>query len=398
MRAGSLFSGIGGFDLALERAGVEVAWQVELDDHCRRVLARHWPDVARYRDVRHVHQQRRARCPNCLPAVDVLVGGFPCQDVSVAGRRAGLAGERSGLWFEFHRLAAQLRPRWVVIENVPGLLSSNGGRDFGVIIRGLVELGYGVAWRVLDAQYFGVAQRRRRVFVVGCLGDPARAAQVLLEPESCGGHPPPRREARARVAGTLAGGPTGPRGPGHGARSGQTKDDNLVNAFVGHAGRNDPNAETFVPALTPCLPAYGGPRGTTNNPQFDDRAIIVGALTGHKDRGGWRAGPDGAAANQIVAAPLTDDPYADRAAEESNLAQAMSVRRLTPTECERLQGFPDGWTALESDSARYRMLGNAVAVPVVEWIARRLVHLTPNPTPRFEARTEAAEGAARREA
>ena len=187
MRLGSLFTGIGGFDLAFERAGFELAWQVEIDEHCRRVLERHWPEVRRHRDVRHVHDERAARCPGCLSAVDVLAGGFPCQDVSVAGRRAGLAGERSGLWFEFHRLAAHLRPRWVVIENVPGLLSSNGGRDFGVIVRGLVELGYGVAWRVLDAQYFGVAQQRRRVFVVGCLGDRPVPPRYFLSPRAAAG-------------------------------------------------------------------------------------------------------------------------------------------------------------------------------------------------------------------
>src|SRR5215469_1278032 len=124
MRYGSLFAGIGGFDLALERAGMECAWQVEIDDACNRVLARHWPDVRRYRDVRVVHVAGDCACSGCLADVDVLVGGFPCQDVSVAGRRAGLAGERSGLWFEFARIAdAVLGPGgWILIENVPGLL------------------------------------------------------------------------------------------------------------------------------------------------------------------------------------------------------------------------------------------------------------------------------------
>ena len=128
---GSLFSGIGGFDLGFERAGMECAWQVETDIRARGVLARHWPEVERYEDVRNVGR-------NDLRAVDVVCGGFPCQDVSIAGRRAGLAGERSGLWFEFHRVLDELRPRWCIIENVPGLLSSNAGRDFATILSGLV--------------------------------------------------------------------------------------------------------------------------------------------------------------------------------------------------------------------------------------------------------------------
>src|SRR4029077_6548273 len=122
-------------------------------------------------------------------SVDLVYGGFPCQDLSVAGARAGFRGERSSLWFEFHRVLSELRPRWALIENVPGLLSSADGRDMATILGGLGELGYGGAYRVLDARWFGVPQRRRRVFIVGCLGDQKRAAQVLAVCESCGGHP-----------------------------------------------------------------------------------------------------------------------------------------------------------------------------------------------------------------
>lgn len=423
MRVGSLFSGIGGFDAAFERAGAEIAWQVEIDDACLRVLARHWPDVLRYGDIRHAHDQRRTGCPNCLPAVDVLVGGFPCQDVSVAGLRAGLAGERSGLWFEFRRLAAQIRPRWLVIENVPGLLSSNGGRDFGVIVEGLVELGYGVAWRVLDAQYFGVAQRRRRVFVVGCLGDPGRAAQVLLEPESCGGHPPPRRHAPEDAAGSLGSQPAGSgwrsdtdrmmfvkATKAHAADDAErweraeasaaldtgnaTRTAHIVAhallAHLAHHGHIDAETETFVPTVTPCLPAYGGPRGTTNNPQFNDHALVAHSLRAEgadaSEDGTGRGTPLVAVAgvdqhNGLMTGTQTDLAYSllspgdGGRAHERAIAHGLSVRRLTPGECERLQGFPDGWTDGLSDSARYHCLGNAVCVPVVEWIGRRLVAL-----------------------
>ncbi len=186
---GSLFAGIGGFDEGLRRAGWQEAWQVEIDGACARVLENHFPGVERHQDVAQVGAHN-------LQPVDLVCGGFPCQDLSVAGRRKGLAGERSGLWFEFHRILAEIAPRWVLIENVPGLLSSNGGGDMAVVLSGLGELGYGWAYRVLDAQFFGVAQRRRRVFIVGCLGNPVGAVQVLFEPESCAGNPPPSRETQ----------------------------------------------------------------------------------------------------------------------------------------------------------------------------------------------------------
>ncbi|MCJ7442995.1 MAG: DNA (cytosine-5-)-methyltransferase, partial [Methanotrichaceae archaeon] len=174
MKYGSLFSGIGGFDIALNRAGFIPAWMCEIDKSCQNILKKHFEGVKIYDDVRTIR--------NAEP-VDLICGGFPCQDLSVAGKRAGLAGERSGLWFEFARVIDELEPKWVVIENVPGLLSSNKGRDFAVIIQWLVKRGYGVSWRILDAQYFGVPQRRRRVFIVGSFGN-GRSAEVLFERES----------------------------------------------------------------------------------------------------------------------------------------------------------------------------------------------------------------------
>jgi len=158
LTVGSLFSGVGGFDLGFERAGMAVRWQCEKDTAARSVLRRHWPDVTVYEDVRDVGIGAEA--------VDVVCGGFPCQDVSIAGRRAGLAGERSGLWFEFARVIRETQPEWVVIENVPGLLSSNGGKDIAVILDTLEQLGYTVDCDILNSQNFGVPQRRRRVFLV----------------------------------------------------------------------------------------------------------------------------------------------------------------------------------------------------------------------------------------
>ena len=171
----SLFSGIGGFDLGFERAGMTVVGVCEIDKHAQKILQRHFPAATLHTDVRKVSYERGT--------IDVVCGGFPCQDISVAGKRAGLAGERSGLWFEFARIIDEAQPAWVVIENVPGLFSSARGEDFAEIIQWLDERGYGVAWRVLDAQGFGLAQRRKRVFIVASFGSP-RCAKVLFESES----------------------------------------------------------------------------------------------------------------------------------------------------------------------------------------------------------------------
>lgn len=161
---GSLFSGIGGLELGLERAGMEVRWQVENDDYASRVLAKHWPDVARYADVRDVGAHN-------LEPVDLICGGFPCQDVSLAGQRAGLEGQRSTLWSEFARCIRELRPRWVLAENVPGLLSSDSGRFFGAILRDLAAAGYDAEWQSIPAAWVGAPHLRWRVLLVASPDD-----------------------------------------------------------------------------------------------------------------------------------------------------------------------------------------------------------------------------------
>ena len=217
MNVGSLFSGIGGLDLGLTRAGFSHSFFCESDPYRRSVLAHHWPGVPIYEDVSLVGESAgRATADGAGAPTDgggweagtgLLCGGFPCQDVSVAGRRAGLAGERSSLFFEFARIAESLRPRFVLIENVPGLLSSNGGRDFGSVLGTMADIGYGLAWRILDSRYFGVSQRRRRVFILGAdaCGDPRGAAercgQILAVGTRCERHSSTRGEARPDVAG-----------------------------------------------------------------------------------------------------------------------------------------------------------------------------------------------------
>jgi len=448
---GSLFSGIGGFDLGFERSGMRCAWQCEIDVAARTVLTKQFGKPI-IEDVRNVRRDNVA-------AIDLVCGGFPCQDLSVAGKRAGLAGERSGLWFEFRRVVEELGPKWVVIENVPGLLSSNGGADFAAILRGLVELRYGVAWRILDAQYFGVAQRRRRVFIVGSLGD-GRAAKVLFESEGMFGNPPARREAGQGVAGTLRGGAAG--GSSHGKPSGtdrmtmvyafgQESDDstarnagNLARPVTGrhgdpgivayniqhndggeHRRKDRPNGGLYVNETDTALTvgstdmtaiAYGGnnttgpldvatacnAHGGSGRMDFESETFIFEPRYARNGRGapdtiapplkaenGQTGKGDGAPVVAFTGMAQSGAGWAPPSCPTSeNLAlpldstraqsvMASGIRRLTPTECERLQGFPDGWTAGQADSARYRQLGNAVAVPVIEWIGRRLMAVRP---------------------
>lgn len=387
MRFGSLFTGIGGFDLGFARAGMTPAWMCEKDAKCRALLKRRFPDVTIMEDVHGVSAATAA-------PVDLICGGFPCQDLSVAGKRAGLAGERSGLWHEFHRVLGELRPRWVVVENVPGLLSSHQGRDFGIILAGLVELGYRVTWRVLDAQYLGLAQRRKRVLIVGSLGDGASAEVLLESPRLCG-NPPARGAAREGTAPTLASRTRGGGGLGtdaecdgavmawnqrgrDGGAAMEPSDVASVRASQGGSSRSFVAsslraADGHPVAMRMLEGCDGGGKGpliqtiafhVTQDPISGD---IAPAMSQGNRQGCGTIG---------VAQPLRGNPYnnSDPSMEVGmHVQSAMGVRRLTPTECERLQGFPDGWTDWQSDSARYRQLGNAVAVPVAEWIGRRIM-------------------------
>jgi len=324
MTHGSLFAGIGGFDLGFERAGIRTVWQVENAEFPRRVLKHHWPKVKRYGDIRELTGRE-------LEPVDVASGGFPCQDLSVAGRRAGLAGERSRLFFEFMGIVDALAPSWICIENVPGLLSSNGGRDMGAVLGALAERGYWWAYRVLDAQWWGVAQQRRRVFIIGHKRA-GRAAEVLFESESVSRDTAPRKEKGTEVAATIGASPPSQR----------------------NAGSYPTPGHLVVSALT----AYGvGTCGADDN-QAQAGHLIANTLTSeYASHGGRSAGNNWRLYNNVI--------------------EPLGVRRLTPRECERLQGFPDDWTAIDGektpDAPRYRAVGNAVVPQVAEWIGRRLL-------------------------
>jgi DNA (cytosine-5)-methyltransferase 1 len=397
MKVLSLFSGIGGFDLGFQRAGMEVIGMCEIDKHAQRVLQRHFPEATLHTDVKEVHYERGS--------VDLICGGFPCQDLSVAGKRRGLDGERSGLWFEFARIIDTAEPAWVVIENVPGLFSSARGEDFAVIIQWLANRGYGVGWRVLDAQGFGLAQRRKRVFIVASFGSP-RGCTVLLEPESLRrNHTESKRKGKADSTAAAersdvhswswkiraGGNPSGERG-GHQVRSGGLGYlDKAESAFTISAMQDQ-----FV-AYQVARPLLAhGQRG-----DWESENIIPYAIQGNiidRDKGGANGigisqenvsytltAMDRHAVGVLWEMCHTDNPtricpdqetsptLVSRMGTGGNNIPLIGVRRLTPTECERLQGFPDGWTDGQPDTHRYKQLGNAVAVPVATWIGKRIM-------------------------
>ncbi len=362
----SMFSGIGLIDLGLERAGMETRVLCESDKAARSVLARRFPGVPTFPDVRELTADD-LRAAGCDPDATVLAAGFPCQDLSVAGGRRGMGrgtGTRSALYWHVDRLLGEFAPRWVILENVPGLLSSHRGRDMGAVLGSLADRGYGFAWRVLDAQHFGVPQRRARVVFVGHLGAPwAASAQVLLEPEGGGWDSAPRGEAGARIADDA--------GEGTGVRR-------IAGTLTAHHGRNDADSVAsghFVVCasgdVTHALTANGADasedgtgRGT---PIVFQRVIRSGARLSDGS-----LPPDKWEQRDVAATLSPFDLGSDSRAIEL-VAADTEVRRLTPLECERLQGAPDGWTEGQADSPRYKQLGNSVAVPVFEWVGRRIV-------------------------
>lgn len=336
----SVCSGIEAATVAWHPLGWQPVAFAEIKKFPSAVLTHHYPTVPNWGDITRFREWPDAN-------VDVLVGGTPCQSFSVAGLRQGLRDPRGNLALVYLAIADRYRPEWVVWENVPGVLSSNGGRDFGAFLGGLAELGYGWAYRVLDAQYTrveshprAVPQRRRRVFVVGCLGDWRRAAAVLLEPESLSGHPAPRRTSGQDLAPATAPSLT---------ESGRGV------ARVGESRGQDP----LIPEVAWALQERDA-KGADSDTK-DGHLIVLAFNT--------NARPDEMTASDV--ATLTRSQVA-------GVAGVAGVRRLTPTECERLMGLPDGYTLVPyrgkpaADGPRYKALGNSIAINCLRWIGERL--------------------------
>lgn len=389
-RAVSIFSGVEAATLAWEPLGWEPVAFSEIEPFPCAVLAERWPDVPNLGDITKIDWKDKID-----GAIDLVVGGSPCQSFSVAGKRQGLKGA-SGLMFEYIRCVQELRPRWFLWENVPGALTSEDGGAFGQLLSEMDELGYSLAWRVLDAQFFGVAQRRRRLFLVGHLGAES-PAEVLFEPDCLSGNPQSSREKRKELASRA----------GRSAACAGFKYSAAPRAnTIGYAEEqaNTLTADWHAPAVLPlpntalsqygteiagCLTARGDSSpcadrgqnivcmtGTQAHCHISDE--ISGCLTAHM-------GKDDAPV--VVGGSNLQTYIADRSFEQQRSGSRRSrylptlVRRLTPLECERLQGFPDGHTLIAwkgklaeecPDGPRYKAIGNSMAVPVMRWIGRRI--------------------------
>jgi DNA (cytosine-5)-methyltransferase 1 len=442
MRYLSVCSGIEAATCAWHPLGWSPVAFSEIDKFPSAVLAHHYPTVPNWGDMSKFQEWPDAN-------VDVLVGGTPCQSFSVAGLRKGLADPRGNLMLTYLAIAERYRPEWLVWENVPGVLSSNKGRDFGTFLGALGELGYGWAYRVLDAQYFGVAQRRRRVFVVANARGWQRAAAVLFERASLSGHPAPRREAGEGLAPSLAARTQGGGGLSTDAELDGALIQEIANPLTArmHKGVNTTcdEGQTMIAhtlRASSNVSEDGTGRGVPLvlawNKELNARLELSGAILrgGDGDRHagvavpvahafdarqsdviqyGDKTGPLDTDGSSIAVMPAVQTMAVRRLTqtererlqtfpvgldEEQNalvegfgtlkarresggfqgavMTPTMAVRRLTPRECERLQGFPDDYTLVPyrgkpaADGPRYKALGNSMAVPVMAWIGKRI--------------------------
>jgi DNA (cytosine-5)-methyltransferase 1 len=413
---GSVCSGIEAATVAWKPLGWEPAYFAEIEKFPSAVLQYHYPEVPNLGDI-----TKFKSWPD--ESIDLLVGGTPCQSFSVAGLRKGLDDPRGNLMLTYLAISKRYRPKWILWENVPGVLSSNGGRDFGTFLGGLAECGYGFAYRIFDAQYFGLAQRRRRVFVVGYLGDWRPAAAVLFERDSLSWNPPPSRKAGQGVAADVA--PSiGASGRGF-ERAGESRGQDPVIAMClnskGGSGRMDAESETLIAHSlraehdasedgtgrgTPLVPvAFNGRMDPVNGDipgaiDTDPMTQCVAFAQNSRDEV-RQIGGDGQIAGALAAeAGMKQQNYIAFNYKEANSGIDitptldsggggglgagmgamidMQVRRLTPVECERLMGFPDNYSLIPyrgkpaADGPRYKALGNSMAVPVMRWIGERI--------------------------
>lgn len=355
MRYATLCSGIETPYVAWHDLGWQPVWFSEIEPFPKALLSHHYPNVPDLGDMTKIHNSKTYQ----NEPVDLICAGTPCQSFSLAGLRRGLDDPRGNLTLHFLRILTERRPRWVVWENVPDIVSSwsdaetdNEGRiwqtnDFDTFLAGLCEIGYSVAWRVLDAQYFGLAQRRERLFVVGYFGADWRPPYAVLSDPSClSGNPAPRRS----------------EGPGAAA---------LTANSVGTCGPSGDECQNLVVGtLTACMNDKWG-----SNQWVDQNLFAIQPI--FKIRGGKEGGGKGYLASNKSFAITTDQ-------KSQYLNTSTGVRRLTPKECERLQGFPDDYTRIPyrgkapeqcPDGPRYRAIGNAMPVPVIRWIGQKIEHV-----------------------
>ena len=391
MTLGSFFDGIGGLLLAARHAGVTPVWASEIEPFPCSVTARNFPEVKQLGDITQID-------PDTLTPVDIICAGSPCQDLSIAGKRKGLDGERSSLFKTaisiFHQIRERTgRPRFFVWENVPGAFSSNKGLDFRAVLEeigqteipmppngkwanaGMVELPQcQIAWRVLDAQYWGVPQRRRRIFLVADFAADGRCAgEILFEPEGMSGDPATGEGAREGVA----------RGTADGTRIAvydiQHRDDVIrpvkdgkiptLTARMGTGGHNVPIVNAYCIAgntIDRKIGNGGNGKGVLAETAYTLNTIdrhAVAEIYGAKSYSEYERG-------KVAALRASGRNYGGGS---ENLALSYSiVRRLTPTECERLQGLDDGYTDGGSDTTRYKALGNGMAQPCADYVIRRI--------------------------
>jgi DNA (cytosine-5)-methyltransferase 1 len=428
MKYGSVCSGIEAATMAWHSLGWKPQWFSEIEPFPSAVLQHHYPETPNLGDMTLIHSNPIFN----ETTIDVLVGGTPCQSFSVAGLRKGMEDPRGNLALEFCRIADKAKPQWIVWENVPGVLSSNGGKDFGSLLGALGELGYGFAYRVLDAQHFGVAQRRRRVFLIGYLGDWRPAAAVLFESESLCRDIAESRSKRQKVTRAIEGGPT----PYRKSSRATTKDgletwvedevSNTLNCFdvgdvrstvsVVENGSWWDGGQTAASLTTRCHDQYMPDKGHFSAviQNEEKTAICFKVRGGVSENSGIQGGVPGKSAGKgylgseeksftIATSPdqwlfedkaVAVDMYNMSINEQTSQTLSSSasdinhtggtiqnarVRRLSPVECERLQGFPDNFTNIpyrkkeeSPDGPRYKALGNSMAVPVMAWIGKRI--------------------------
>ncbi len=374
MRLFSCFSGIEAATVALGPIGFETVGLSEVEAFPNAVLEHHYPTVKNYGDIT---KHREWDLPG---SINICVGGPPCQSFSISGLRKGMDDPRGNLSLTYLAFIDRICPRWIIMENVPGLLSSNKGRDFGAILGALAHIGYGFAYCVLNAQNFGVPQRRRRVFLIGHSGGCwQRPAAVLFNKNSIFRNPTQGRQTGQRDPGSTEG------GTGGGSQWPKSIAPTLPAAYASKAGLDDQHindgAGLFVQDEIIC--SSGGQSKASHlkgiapalNRNKDGAPILTEKVFEHRRWEGKTSEVDAASIQARAGTGGGNLPL---------VSNQHKVRRLTPRECERLQGFPDDYTMIPyrgkpadkcPDGPRYKALGNSWAVPVVQWIGQRILEV-----------------------